>query len=77
MSRRITLVFRGQADLTAARISVLTPIGAALIRLSEGQSIVWMTRNGRERRLTVLAVEPAATLNHAVLSSAHLVRTRL
>ena len=43
VSRRITLAFPGQADITAARISVLTPIGAALIGLSEGQSIVWLT----------------------------------
>jgi regulator of nucleoside diphosphate kinase len=68
-SRRITLVFPGQADIAAARISVLTPIGAALIGLSEGQSIVWMTRDGRERRLTVLAVEPAAPHTDAVLSA--------
>ena len=77
VSRRVTLVFPGQADITAARISVVTPIGAALIGLSEGQSIVWMTRDGRERRLTVSAVEPAAPLSDAALSSADLVRARL
>jgi regulator of nucleoside diphosphate kinase len=57
LSRRVTLVFPGQADITAAKISVLTPIGAALIGLSKGQSIPWMTRDGQKRRLTVLAVE--------------------
>ena len=36
VSRRITLVFPGQADITAARISVVTPIGAALSRTLRG-----------------------------------------
>jgi regulator of nucleoside diphosphate kinase len=76
-SRRVTLVFPGQADIAAARISVVTPIGAALIGLSEGQSIVWMTRDGRERRLTVLAVEPPAPRSDTVLSSADTVRACL
>jgi regulator of nucleoside diphosphate kinase len=35
---------------------VLTPIGAALIGLSEGQSIAAKTRDGREQHLTVLKV---------------------
>jgi regulator of nucleoside diphosphate kinase len=74
VSRRIALVFPGQADIAAARISVVTPIGAAPIGLSEGQSIAWSTRDGRERRLTVLAVEPAAPHSDAPLSSAGLAR---
>lgn len=65
LSRRVTLVYPGQADVTAEKISILTPIGAALIGLSEGQSIAWMTRDGRKRRLTVLAVEPVAPLSDA------------
>jgi regulator of nucleoside diphosphate kinase len=59
-TRRVTLVFPGQADIAAGRISILTPIGAALIGLSEGQSIAWKTRDGRLRQLTVLAVEGVA-----------------
>jgi regulator of nucleoside diphosphate kinase len=59
-TRRVTLVFPGQADIAAGRISILTPIGAALIGLSEGQSIAWKTRDGRVRQLTVLAVEGVA-----------------
>ena len=72
LSWRVTLVFPGQADITAAKVSVLTPIGAALIGLSEGQSITWMTRDGRKRRLTVLAVEPVALLSAAASESAGL-----
>lgn len=54
--RTVTLVFPAEADISAARISVLTPIGAALIGLSEGQSIDWEARDGRVRRLTVESV---------------------
>ena len=52
------LVFPGEADISQQRISVLTPVGAAPIGLSEGQSINWLSRDGRERRLTVLEVKP-------------------
>ena len=33
---------------------------AALIGLSEGQEISWLSRDGKERRLTVLEVRPAS-----------------
>ena len=42
--------------MTATTIAGLT--GAALIGLSEGQSISWTARDGREHRLTVTAVVP-------------------
>jgi regulator of nucleoside diphosphate kinase len=60
--RRVTLVFPGEADISQGKISVLTPVGAALIGLSEGQSIMWTTRDGRDQQLIVLAVEPTAGL---------------
>ena len=59
-TRRVSLVFPGQADIAAGRISILTPIGTALIGLAEGQSIAWKTRDGRSRRLTILIVEGRA-----------------
>jgi regulator of nucleoside diphosphate kinase len=52
----VTLVYPGEADISQRRISVLTPIGAALIGLSTGDSIAWETRSGELRRLTVLQV---------------------
>ena len=55
--RRVTLVFPGEADIAEGRISILTPIGAALIGLSAGQSIDWTARDGRTHRLTVESVE--------------------
>jgi len=54
--RRVTLVYPGEADLAQGKISILTPIGAALIGLSPGQSIAWAARDGRRRHLTVLRV---------------------
>lgn len=54
--RRVTLVYPAEADLEKGRLSVLTPIGAALIGVAEGQSIRWFDRQGEARTLTVLAV---------------------
>jgi regulator of nucleoside diphosphate kinase len=52
----VTLCFPDAADIDKGKISVLTPIGTALIGLPVGKSITWKTRNGDERRLTVLSV---------------------
>ena len=59
-TRRVTLVFGAAADISLDRISVLTPVGTALIGLAVGQSITWTTRDGREQELTVLAVDNTA-----------------
>ncbi|MDQ6438031.1 nucleoside diphosphate kinase regulator [Mesorhizobium sp. LHD-90] len=61
--RTVTLVFPGEADIAEGKVSILTPIGAALIGLSSGQSIDWTARDGRVHRLTVESVEPAAPDN--------------
>lgn len=60
LEKNVVLVYPGQADIGAGRISILTPIGTALIGLSVGQSIAWTTRDGRRRGLTVLRVEADA-----------------
>jgi regulator of nucleoside diphosphate kinase len=60
--RRVVLVYPEDADVTAGRISVLTPVGAALIGLSKNQSIDWETPAGERRSLTVLSVQPAPCL---------------
>jgi regulator of nucleoside diphosphate kinase len=54
--RSIRLVYPSESDPGRGCISVLTPIGAALIGLSEGQSIKWAARSGAPRTLTVLKV---------------------
>jgi len=53
------LVYPGDADISAGRLSILTPIGAGLIGLSRGQSILWPDRTGKTRRLEILGVEQA------------------
>ena len=52
----VTLVYPDEADISKGKISVLTPIGTALIGLRAGHSITWETRTGDLRRLTVLQV---------------------
>ena len=53
--RCATLVYPDEDDGDAARVSVLSPEGAALIGLSAGQSITWRTPKGW-RSLTLLRV---------------------
>ncbi len=53
--RRATLVYPGETGGATDRISVLSPEGAALVGLSEGQSITWRTPKGW-RSLTLLRV---------------------
>lgn len=55
-TKTITLVFPGKADIAEGKVSILTPVGTALIGLSEGQSIAWTARDGRLHELSVLAV---------------------
>lgn len=52
----VQLVYPGQADISAGKLSVLTPVGAGLIGLAEGQSIIWPGRGGSERVLTIRKV---------------------
>ena len=54
--REVTLVYPHEADIDRHRISVLTPVGAALIGLSVGQSIEFQTPGQQMRLLTILGV---------------------
>ena len=54
--KTIVPVFPEEADIGRGRISILTPIGVALIGLAEGASLHWDTRDGERRILTVLRV---------------------
>ena len=58
--RQLQLVYPGEADINAGRVSVLTPIGAALIGLRQGQTIPWSSRDGRDLILTVVEVRQEA-----------------
>ena len=56
-TRKVTLVYPTDADIDRGRISILTPIGAALIGLSPAQSIQWPSPGGGMSSLTVLDVK--------------------
>ena len=60
----VTLVYPADSDIGRGFVSVLTPIGAALVGLSAGQSIDWTTRTGETRQLTVLAVSDGGHAPH-------------
>lgn len=53
----VTLVYPEDADIIRDRLSILSPIGTALIGLSEGQVMHWTDRNGQSRWLKVLEVD--------------------
>lgn len=54
--RDVVLVYPHEADITLKRVSVLTPLGAALIGLSVGQAIEFQTPDHNKRSLRVLGV---------------------
>ena len=56
--RRIQLVPPDEADIDQGRVSVLSYVGAGLLGLREGDSIDWPDASGRERRLTLVRIEP-------------------
>lgn len=57
-ARQVQLVYPHEADIAQGRVSVLTLVGAALLGLRPGQSILWPKQDGQERRLTILRVSP-------------------
>ncbi|WIH05616.1 nucleoside diphosphate kinase regulator [Xanthomonas translucens pv. graminis] len=56
---QLTLVYPHEADAAQGRVSVLAPVGSALLGLAVGQSIEWQAPGGRPLRLRVLAVQAA------------------
>ena len=52
----VTLVYPSASSGTEGRVSILAPIGSALLGLSVGDSIEWPVPGGRSRRLRVTAV---------------------
>src|SRR6478752_42255 len=55
-TREVTIVFPQDADAPNGKISVLAPVGSALLGLAENQSIVWPFPDGSKRCLRVLEV---------------------
>lgn len=60
VNRRIVLVLPGETTSKPNAVSVLSPLGAALIGLSEGSSIEWCTASGDRRNITVVRCTPSS-----------------
>ena len=65
-SREAQLVVPANANIAEGRISILTPMGAALYGLSEGACISWPDLEGNERPIRIVSVEdpPASSEAH-------------
>jgi len=63
----VTIVFPHEADVSRRRISVLAPVGTALLGLAKGDSIVWPFPDGSSRCLRVveLTFQPEAEESQA------------
>ena len=63
--RVVTIVYPQDADPSEGKISVMAPVGSALLGLSVGQSIEWCFPDGRPRTLRVveLLYQPEAAAN--------------
>ena len=60
-AREISLVYPRDADTAANKISVLAPVGSAMLGLRVGQSIDWKVPGGRSLRLRCLVPAPGTT----------------
>lgn len=56
-SHQLTLVYPPEADADQGKVSVLAPVGSALLGLSVGQHIDWPMPGGRTLRLKVTSIE--------------------
>ena len=52
----LTLVYPNEANVGTGHVSVLAPVGSALLGLSLGQSIDWAAPDGRKLRVRVISV---------------------
>jgi len=55
--RTVTLTYPEDADIAQQRVSLVTPIGVALLGLAEGAVFHWDTRAGQRKTLSVIRVE--------------------
>jgi regulator of nucleoside diphosphate kinase len=61
----LTLVYPREADAAHGRVSVLAPVGAALLGMKVGQSIDWPVPSGTMRlRVTAVRYQPEAAGEH-------------
>lgn len=60
LEKSVKLVFPEDADISRHQVSLMTPIGVALLGLAEGSAFYWDTRDNKRRTLTVIRVESAS-----------------
>jgi regulator of nucleoside diphosphate kinase len=59
--RCLTLVFPSMADIEAGRVSVLAPLGTALLGSRQGDLVTWQTpRGARQLRVESIVYQPEA-----------------
>lgn len=61
--RQVIIVLPDEVDANRGRLSVLTPVGVALMGLKPGQRGEWHSRDGRRRELTVSSVVRATKVD--------------
>ena len=61
-NRRIVLALPDETSCEPNAVSVLSPLGAALIGLSEGASVEWCTASGDRKSITVLRSTPSSAM---------------
>lgn len=54
--RELTLVYPREASIENGRVSILAPVGSALLGLREGQEIDWPLPGNRTKRIKVVKV---------------------
>lgn len=60
--RRLTVVFPSMAGIDAGRVSVLAPLGTALLGSCEGASVAWHTPRGpRQLKIERVVYQPEAS----------------
>lgn len=51
--RSLILVYPGAEDSSVNNLSILTPVGLAILGLAEGDTASWVTRNGKTRKVKI------------------------
>ena len=59
--RTLTLVYPADADIAQGKVSILTPVGTAVLGLRAGQTMEWVAADGRSSTLTVVSVQAPQT----------------
>lgn len=59
--RTLTLVYPADADIAQGKVSILTPVGTAVLGLRAGQTMEWVAADGRSSTLTVISVQAPQT----------------